>query len=177
MSTREALNRLVQEGRVVHVPCLQRGVSSRRHFFLEASLHRRLEQAMAGSSKEDARLAMLYADVERFTSGQVITVGVNPYEKDRTAYMARTEPVQEGIFDLRSQDPSPAIRLFGAFCEIDVFLGLTWRWRNELGGRNERAFDFAVMEAMKVWDALLPDCRRLFSDNIEDYISDDLLPV
>lgn len=177
MSTRDALNKLIQRGLIVHVPSLQRGVSSRRHFFLETSLHERLTQAKDGSSKEDRRLLMLWADIDKFTSGQVITIGVDPFKKDRTAYMARTKPVQDGVFDIRSQDPSPAIRLFGAFCETNVFLGLTWRWRRELGGRDERAFDFAVMEAMRIWDGLLPDCRRLFSEHMEDYISDDFLLV
>jgi hypothetical protein len=132
---------------------------------------------MNGSSKEDVRLGGLYADLERFTSGQIVTVGDHPFDKDNSAYMARTNPVQEGIFDIRSAAPSPALRLFGAFCEQDVFLGLTWRWRSELGGRDERAFDFAVMQAMRVWDELLPDCRRLYSDNLEDYISGGLHAV
>ena len=177
MSTRDALNGLLEEGLIVHVPCLQRGLPAKRHLFLEASLHQRLTEAMMGSSAEDSRLGMLWADMDRFTSGQIITVGFNPFEKDRNCYMARTNPVQDGIFDIRSQDPSPAIRLFGAFCEIDVFLGLTWHWRNELGGRDQRAFDFAVMGAAKVWDELLPNCNRLFSDRVEDYLSNDYLLV
>jgi hypothetical protein len=177
MSTRDAMNRLIQGGQIVHVPCQLRGVSSRRHVFLEASLHDRLAQAMTGSTKDDIRLAGLWADLDRFTSGSVITVGGDPFNKGQTAFMARTHPVQDGIFDLRSRDPSPGIRLFGAFCETDVFLGLTWKWRHELGSRHDRLFDLAVLEATGVWDRLLPDCRRLVSDRIEDCISDDFIPV
>ena len=177
MSTRDALNELLEKGLIVHVPCLQPWLPAKRHLFLEASLHQRLAEAMMGSSTEDKRLAALWADIDRFTSGQIINVGFNPFEKDRNCYMARTHPVQDGIFDIRSQDPSPAIRLFGAFCEVDVFLGLTWRWRRELGGRDQRAFDFAVMAAARVWDGLLPNCKRISSDRMEDYISHDYFPV
>ena len=177
MSTRVVLNQLVEKGRVVLVPPAERGVQSARHLFLEASIHKRLQEAMLGSTKEDSRLAMLYADLDRYSSGRAITVGNDPFEKDKSAFMARTCPVQDGVFDIRSADPSPAIRLFGAFCEKDVFLGLTWRWRKELGGRDQKLFDFAVMAATRVWDEYLPGCQRLYSDNLEDYISAELYVV
>ena len=177
MSTREELNRLWREKRVFHVPPAVLGTSSRRHVFLEASIHERLQTAIDGSSKDDVRLTGLYADIERFTSGSRIMVGADPFEKDHGAFMARTHPVQEGIFDIRSIDPSPALRLFGAFCERDVFLGLTWRWRRELGGKHEKTFDHAVLQARKMWDELMPNHQPLYSERMEDYISEKLSVV
>ena len=132
---------------------------------------------MKGSGKDDVRLGRLYSDLDRFTSGAEITVGMDPFDKDASAFMARTHPVQDGIFDIRHQDPRPAIRVFGAFCERDVFLGLTWRWRKELGGRKERAFDFAIGEARRKWDELFEDRKPLTGDNTGDYLSDKFLAV
>lgn len=129
---------------------------------------------MDGESTDDRRLARLYADIDQFTSGNLITIGNDPMNKDSKAFMARTRPVQEAIFTIRSVDPSPAIRLFGAFCVADVFLGLTWRFRRDLG---DRLFDFAVLDAARVWDDLLPDCRRLNGDKLEEIVSDKFYAV
>jgi hypothetical protein len=64
----------------------------------------------------------------------VVSFGWEPYKKKRTAYMARLERVSDGIVEIRSFDPSPSLRLFGGFAEQDVFVGLTWEWRRNLGG-------------------------------------------
>lgn len=173
MSTREVLSCLVQAGHVIHVPPTIRGVPAVRHLFLEASLYQRLMTAMTGSSQTDVALARLYASLGAFTSGQIISIGDHPFDKHRSAFMARTEPPQEGIFDFRihGKKAIPSTRLFGAFCETDVFLGLTWNLRSELGGRGDRLFHNAIMQATGVWDKLLPECNRFYSANIGDHVS------
>lgn len=173
MSTREALSRLVQTERVIHVPPPIRGAAAVRHLFLEASLYQRLMTAMTGSNQTDAALARLYANLGAFTSGQIISIGDHPFDKDRSAFMARTDPPQEGIFDFRIRGKTgiPSTRLFGAFCEADVFLGLTWKLRRELGGQGERHFHNAIMQAIGVWNQLLPECNRFYSENIGDHVS------
>lgn len=97
---------------------------------------------------------------------------MEPFDKENAAFMARTNPVQDGIISLRSRDPSPGIRLLGAFCEQDVFLGLSWHWRRRLLDRI--VFSHTCLAATGIWDRLLPDCRRLVSDHLEDYISEDV---
>jgi hypothetical protein len=72
--------------------------------------------------------------------------------------LARTEPVQDGIFTLRSRKPTPDLRLFGALCEKDVFLGLTLHQRDSL---HHGLFDDAVTAAAAVWGRLLPGHTRL----------------
>ncbi len=175
MSIHEALNILVRERRIVHVPPAIRGVSSARHLFLVAGVHERLMSAMTGNTSEDAAYARLYAALDAFTSGRMISIGHHPFEKDNSAFMARTNPPQEAIFDIRVHGirNTPATRLFGAFCETDIFLGLTCKLRRNLGGRQERLFDQAILEAMREWDTLLPGHKRHYSERIEDHVSDN----
>jgi len=54
-------------------------------------------------------------------------------KKDTTANIARVRPVEDNICDFRAIDPNPGIRAFGAFVEMDTFVALTWRYREDLG--------------------------------------------
>ena len=157
MSTRAVLERLVENNLVVHVPPQMVGTTSRRHFFLVLNISQRLEAALYGKSGYDKRLAMLLQDIDTFTAGQIVSFGNHPYAKDKSAFIARTSPEEFGIFDIRSNNPSPALRLFGAFAEVDTFVGLTIRVRKELGGKAEPKFDDAVTEAALLWNRLFPD--------------------
>lgn len=178
MSMHDVLRSLVMDGRIAHVPPVMRQVSMVRTLFLEVSIGDRLRSSLSGSTREDVRLAGLYGDLDRFVSGKLITVGDDPFEKEKTAFMARTSPVQDGIFDIRSQDPKPAIRLFGAFCDKDTFIGLTWRFRKELGGKDERLFDQAVLNALGVWKILFPDhLLPVYSTDMGGYFSGNFLVV
>ena len=85
--------------------------------------------------------------------------------------MARTNPIQEAVFDIRSRDPDPAVRVFGCFAEQDTFIGLTWKYRRDLGGRSERLFDHAVLEARGVWDEIFPEHQPFYSENIHDHLT------
>ena len=175
MSTRDSLNVLLRDGHVVHVAPLMRGIASVRHLFLEVEVYKKLESALEGNSQTDMALARLFSALDAFTSGRMISIGDHPFEKEKSAYMARTDPPQDGIFDFRVHGLKgiPSVRLFGAFCETNVFLGLTWKLRASLGGRDDRLFNNAILQAIGVWDRLMPECRRFYSENIEDHVSEN----
>jgi hypothetical protein len=177
MSIRQAIQGHVTSGLLVHVPTMIPGTSAARHVFLTADLHRQIMESLTGSGIQDGRLGKLLADLEYFTAGGIIAVGNDPFDKDQTAYMARTYPPQDGIFDIRSADPKPGLRLFGAFSEPDVFVGLTWRRRKELGDRSQRLFEQAILAAMKEWDALFPNHRPFYSENLNEHVTSNLRPV
>jgi len=177
MSTRDVLCSLVIAKRVMHVPPHIRGVSATRHVFLEARLGQRMEGAMYGRTDYDKRFAMLAQDLDNFTFGQFISFGDHPFEKDKNAFMARTDPVESGIFDIRSQHPSPALRIFGAFTETDTFIGLTARKRSELGGRNEPYFSNAIANALLVWNSLFPDHAPFYNANPAEHVSQNVYIV
>ncbi|WP_426031957.1 hypothetical protein [Cypionkella sp. TWP1-2-1b2] len=162
---------------MVHVPPQIKGQSCHRTMFLEAKLADRLYAAMSGRSSHDKRLAGLLQDVDNFVSGQFISFGDHPFEKKKIAFMARTDPVEMGIFDVRSLAPSPAMRLFGAFTEADTFVGLTIRTRAELGSKDERHFSEALVEAQFVWNSLFPDDKPFFSFNPAEHVSQNVYIV
>ena len=174
MSIRDVIRGLLKDKRLVHVPPQILGSSARRHVFLEARLFKSLGVAMFGKSDADKRRAMLWADIDTFTSGKFISFGDDPYAKDKSAFMARTDPVQQGIFDIRSIDPSPALRLFGAFTEIDTFVGLIVRTRKDLGGRDEPHFSMAMTDAQFEWNKLFPLHAPFYSKYPKEHVSQNV---
>ncbi len=62
-----------------------------------------------------------------FIAGKVISVGWDPMKKGVSAFMARLAPVEDEVWDIRSRDPSPGIRVLGSFSERDVFVALLWQ--------------------------------------------------
>ena len=164
----------MKEGRLSYVPPQMRGDVARRHVFLEAGLALSLEAAIAGRSKLDVRRSQILQDVDTFTTGKMISFGNHPFEKGRSAFMARTDPIELGIFDIRSNDPSPALRLFGAFSETDVFIGLTLRIRKELGGKHEPHFSDAITSAQLTWNTLFPRHKPFVSVNPTEHVSQNV---
>lgn len=132
---------------------------------------------MQGKSDTDKRLAMLLADIDTFTEGKNISFGNDPYDKDKSAFMARTDPPELGIFDLRSIEPRPALRLFGGFSETDTFIGLTVRTRKDLGGRHEPHFSRALTDAQFKWNDLFPHHAPLYSTNSKEHVSQNVYIV
>jgi hypothetical protein len=81
------------------------------------------------------RRAGAQAVLESFVDGGFLTIAEDPFDKDRTAMMARVDPVNWEIFDFRCLDPEPGIRVLGSFCAIDEFVALTWDYREQFDDR------------------------------------------
>lgn len=123
------------------------------------------------------RYAQLGADFDRYVTGDTIPVGMAPYDKGDNAFMARVSPADYGIWTIRSVAPKPAIRVFGAFCEQDVFVALNTRLRANLGGPESREWAQAREAAIALWETLFPGESRLLGDNIYDFFSEKTVAV
>jgi hypothetical protein len=86
------------------------------------------------TSKDQERWGYLTYWFDRFTDGARLTLRSEPRPKKSTADMARLEPVADEVWEVRSLDPKPAMRVFGSFAQRDVFVGLAWAWRKNLNG-------------------------------------------
>ncbi|HPE32671.1 MAG TPA: hypothetical protein PLV61_15870, partial [Parvularculaceae bacterium] len=95
-------------------------------------IHPELKRLLDGPWKNDGemrRIGRLQADLEAFVTGKVISMCLTPYNH-RTAYMGLLDPPTKGIFDIRSRDPSPGMRVFGGFVMPDVFVALNYEFRS-----------------------------------------------
>jgi hypothetical protein len=117
---------------------------------------------------------MLLQDLDQFVTGQYVSFGDHPFDKDAAAFMARTDPIQAGIFDIRSRE-KPAQRIFGAFTETDTFIGLTVRQRKDL--KTDALFSEAIAEALMVWNDLFQGYSPFVSANPMEHVSQNVYIV
>lgn len=120
--------------------------------------------------KHSYRLHSLRADLDHYIGGGEVAVGWHPFDKDDSAFMARTHHIERGVWDIRSRDPKPAIRVFGAFAEVDVFVALHWEYRTSLS--TTRDWFNAIENALVRWANLFPDHAPHSGDNLHDFFSD-----
>ena len=94
--------------------------------------------------------------------------------------MGRLEPISSGSWDVRSRDPKPGIRVFGAFAATDLFVALDWRPRSRrIAGFDKKPllddeieWQLAMLEAEQRWDNILPRLPRIVGKHVSDYVSE-----
>ena len=74
------------------------------------------------SEAQEIRWARLKADLDHFVEGGLINQG----------YMKPLRKRSDEIWEIRSREPAPSIRVFGRFADIDVFVATTWAERSFL---------------------------------------------
>lgn len=123
-------------------------------------------------AEADYRSGRLLQDLELFLVGGMITVSEEPYKHPRPTYMARTDPVADEIWDIRSRDPKPGIRVLGGFAEKDHCIALTLDFRDNLGGPESKEWrDFIVRSTAK-WRQLFPTYPKFQGANVSEYLSE-----
>lgn len=147
------------------------GDSCVRTLFIDREINDGFDPATWTDPEFAHRYALLAGDFDRFATGETIPVGWDPYDKDDSAFMARVDPADYGIWTIRSVAPSPAIRIFGAFFQADTFIALRAYERKELGGRGDRRWAAARENAIARWDNLFGSIPRLNGGKINDFIS------
>lgn len=122
--------------------------------------------------REELRAGRLWADFDRFTEGRLISVALdNPYGKLRTTYLARMDPGRDEVWEIRSRDPKPGIRVFGRFSEPDVFIALNWEYREGLGGPGSREFNVEIQKCKAEWRKCIPTFEAHEGTSVDEYIS------
>lgn len=119
---------------------------------------------------DPVRMASLRRDLDMFVEGSTITVATQPY-KAGTAYLARLDPADDEIWEIRSRHPKPGFRIFGRFAEQDTFIALNWSRRDRLGGPKSREWKDAIRLCKTRWSQLFPTQPPFRSSRIDDYLS------
>jgi hypothetical protein len=90
---------------------------------------------------------------------------------DEYAHMAVLEPVRNEIWEIRSIDPKPSIRLFGSFASRNHFIVLTWARRKELGGRYSKEWRAVIQEFKEEWQSYFGALRPITGSYPDAYLS------
>jgi hypothetical protein len=125
--------------------------------------------------EDEVRFNRLRADLDMFIDGSLLSMAQAPYKKPKTTYMARLDPIADEVWEIRSRDPKPGIRVFGRFSEKDVFIALTWEFRDGLGGPASREWRDAREGCKAEWRKLFPTYPALGRNDLHDYASNIIL--
>jgi len=104
---------------------------------------------------ERHRTVSLQLDLERFVSDQHITVARYVMHARPAALLAQLYPPAEEVWEIRSVDPVPSLRVFGRFAEKDVFVALRWQHRGILGKTDSSEWDFLMKFCQHDWRCLV----------------------
>lgn len=148
-----------------------------RHLFGSTEIRRLLSGPWSNES-EEIRSGRLRQDFDRFVEGGLISIALhNPYRKSKTAFLARLDPGHDEVWEIRSRDPRPGIRVFGRFAGLDVFVVFNWEFRERLGGPGSAEFKFEINKAKSEWRRNFPTYEPISGDYIHDFVSDGCFPA
>lgn len=117
------------------------------------------------------RCNRLRADLDAFISGQKIGVAPRPYQT-RGSLLAQLGPERDEVWEIRSCDPKPGIRVFGRFFEVDHFVALTWYEKDD-----DLDYSFAIRECRAKWRKLFHPYEPLSGSSPNDYLSGNFFLV
>lgn len=84
--------------------------------------------------------------------------------------LARVDPVADEVWDFRCIDPKPGIRVFGRFAALDMFVALTWDYRENIEGEDYWAEQ--VRMCVAAWDRLFLGLPPHKGKTLDAYLSE-----
>ena len=104
-------------------------------------------------NRDGERHAEFRAYLEAFASGEEISVSENPFQKSSYTFMARVHPIGLDVWDIRVMELRPGIRCFGCIGDSDLFVALTWDYRENIE-ENAEGFKKEALRCREAWDKL-----------------------
>jgi hypothetical protein len=180
MSIRDAIDNLLDEkpARLFKLKPLNEKDSKRRTVLMSQEIAN-LVYGPWPDGRMGNRCARLRGDLENLITAKNIAVCWEPFE-GRDEQIGRLYPVRDEVWDLRSQDPHPGLRVFFRFAEKDTFVALncsprsvevSWLNRIPLLGRTSRQWRNAMVECRAEWRRLFPTYDAHTGSNVNEYLT------
>lgn len=158
---------LCASGRLVRFNCPLAIPKQRREIYISESIEDLLIDSW-NSREQELRWGFVMSDLCVFVRDPWITIAVES-RRAKAAYMARLQPDDSEVWDIRCRDPKPGIRLLGRFAEKNVFVALTWEERLPLRNFESPEWRAATSRCTIEWN------RRFWSEPFRGHFPDDYL--
>ena len=109
------------------------------------------------------------AVLDSFTRGDWLSISENPDNKEPHTTVARVRPVEDEIWDIRCPAPEAMIRCFGAFGGFDLFVCLTWQYREDLNTNEDWCNE--IERCKSEWHRLFDPIERFRGASLDEYLS------
>jgi len=150
-----------------------KGATHSRLIYAAPQLQMELKEAWSEAGVQD-RIGRLMADFDHFSTGGLITVSTG---SERHAYMKQLDKLSEEVWEIRSRDPKPSLRIFGRFTEADVFIGTHMCTRPYLGYPGSKEWRDEFERCKSEWRKLFQGYEPLSGEKINDYISENVVDL
>jgi hypothetical protein len=180
MSTRELLKKRLQEGELVKLGFSIPGPPERRTVLMSPEIN----MLMSGPWKDVVmrdRCYSLRAELENILTGSPLTYCDIPREAKDKHQISRLDPAEDNIFDIRSVDPPPGLRIIFHFAERDVLVlhtcsprSVRVSWSARVPLINDKVWRRAISESMARWSILFPGCDPP-GGSIHEYLSNAIV--
>lgn len=128
--------------------------------FVTREIRDRLEGDTSDDIEED-RYGRLRADLEAFVT-----------EPDLfPKYIFWLTPRPSAVWEIRSVEDQPSLRVLGRFAQADVFIALTIEERAELGGWNTPQWRRAIRTCIQRWNTIFTPYPPLLGVQASDFFS------
>jgi hypothetical protein len=125
-----------------------------------------------GDGEAADHLSEFRQTMDAFLEGGEFSVSEDPYNKPSDAMLARVDPVEDEIWDIRSITPHPGIRCLGAFHSKDRFIALTWDYRvNIVDWKAE------IQSCKDLWRDIFGAVKPLSASKVDDYLCNYILAI
>jgi hypothetical protein len=114
-----------------------------------------------GDEAWEQRIAELRADLETFIIGDEI----------HPKYLFLLYPAADAVWEIRSTDEAPSIRVLGLFPQQDAFVAANHALREELGGWQSREWKKVKRAAHACWVWLFPTYQPIITVDVDDVIT------
>jgi hypothetical protein len=120
------------------------------------------------NTADGERHAALAQYLDAFCELNEITVAEAPGDKPPDVMLARVKPVQDDFWSMRITDPenTPGMRILGAFCDLDCFVGLVCNFRENIDD-----FDEEVLSVRESWKAYFGDLQPHTGRALDEYLT------
>ena len=157
MSIRAAIKRHVKAGRLSGLEMSVPGDAAKRGLYLSPDVQELLDGPWI-SPRCAQRVNRLRADLEAFVKEEPVIACLDPFEAE-DAFFGRLDRPDDEVWDVRSRDPKPGLRLFGRFACPDIFVAFTWaprsvQWngREPMGDRYDPRWEQMKEVCYREWD-------------------------
>lgn len=123
--------------------------------------------------RDEVRLSRARQDVDNFISGAMMSARMPP-SKDVHAQLALLDPASGEVWEIRSRDPKPGVRIFGRFSERNYFIALTVVFREQLATDDDWSRE--IERCKREWRVLFPSYNPISGSEVHTYAS-KLFPI
>lgn len=170
MSIRDEIRSRTQETppRLFFLPPLIEGVAIMRELFVSEEINRIAHPPWPETSS-GRRFARMRSYLDSWSGGRLISIADDPYHKPKRTFMARIDPSQDEVFDIRCRSPKPGIRILGCFADQDLFIALTIAGHEDLTTEKEWRDEREACKA--AWRRLFPTYQPFSGATLNEYVS------